>query len=244
MSSKTESGMNTYAGNFQELIDVCQGFGILYNPTPEELRIESLVNQLLGVRTSVAAVDAAMPDAVAAESARQAVFALMPPLAIRVQAVAIILGLPDAIIVHIKEVVRKIHGRRAHALKPKTDSDQAPEKHISVSQVSFNEQIEHFHQLILLVSSQPAYAPAETDLKVPALNQLLNDMCVANDAAKATAIPLANARQERDRLLYAPKTGMMDTALRVKEYVKAVFGTKSPQYKEVQHIPFRNRSKN
>jgi hypothetical protein len=54
-------------------------------------------------------------------------------------------------------------------------------------------------------------------------------------------VPLASARQERNKLLYAPKTGMMDTALAVKEYVKAVFGTSSPQYKEVQHIRFRNK---
>jgi hypothetical protein len=59
---------------------------------------------------------------------------------------------------------------------------------------------------------------------------------------KAT-VPLANARAERDKLLYAPKTGMMDTALAVKEYVKSVFGSKSTQYKEVQRIKFRNIKK-
>jgi hypothetical protein len=33
----------------------------------------------------------------------------------------------------------------------------------------------------------------------------------------------------------------MDTALAVKEYVKALFGAKSPQYKQVNHIKFRSR---
>jgi hypothetical protein len=34
---------------------------------------------------------------------------------------------------------------------------------------------------------------------------------------------------------------MTDTALAVKEYVKAVFGATSPQYREVNHISFHNK---
>jgi hypothetical protein len=54
-------------------------------------------------------------------------------------------------------------------------------------------------------------------------------------------VPLANARQVRDSILFAPETGMIDTALLVKEYVKSVFGAASPQYKEVNHLKFRNK---
>jgi hypothetical protein len=244
MSSQIESGINTYVGRFDQLIDVCKSFGAVYNPTPQALKIPNLIGQLSGVRTSITAVDLALAGYVTRESARQTVFALLQPLATRVQASAIILGLPDAVIVHIKEVVRKIHGRRAHALK--TNAADAPEgetkaKHISVSQVSFNEQIEHLNQLISLVASQPAYNPAEEDLKIATLNQVLNDMRATNDAVMVADASLTSARQKRDLLLYAPKTGMIDTALAVKEYVKAVFGASSPQYKEVKRIKFHNK---
>jgi hypothetical protein len=240
MSSQIESGINTYVGRFDQLIDVCKGFGSVYNPNVEALKIPILTGQLGGVRTAITAVDHALAGYVTAESARQAAFALLEPLSTRVQASAIVLNLPDAVIVHIKEVVRKIRGRRAKALKTNTE-DETKVKHISVSQMSFNEQIEHLNLLISLVASQPAYDPAEEDLKVAALEQVLNDMRNTNEAVMVTDTALTAARQKRDLLLYAPKTGMIDTALAVKEYVKAVFGTSSPQYREVQHIRFRNK---
>jgi hypothetical protein len=240
MSSKIESGMNTYAGHFDQLINVCSGFGDQYNPTPPGLKIPALNCQLGCVRIAITAVDTALAEYVSTENARQETFGLLLPLSIRVQASAVVLGLPDAIIVHIKEVVRKIHGRRAHAL-PTIPLEGASEKHISVSQVSFNEQIEHLNQLITLVSSQTDYDPAEEDLTVESLTQLLSSMYTTHHAAMAADAALTAARQERNRKLYDPKTGMMDTALAVKEYVKAVFGASSPQYKEVQHITFHNK---
>jgi hypothetical protein len=114
--------------------------------------------QLTEVQTAINAVDVLIPVYVTAESARKDVFALMPPIATRVQAVA---DLPDAIMVHIKEAVRKIRGRRAKKIMVDEDGD-TPVKHASVSQRSFNEQIEHFSQLIEFVASQPSYAPSES----------------------------------------------------------------------------------
>jgi hypothetical protein len=45
-----------------------------------------------------------------------------------------------------------------------------------------------------------------------------------------------------NEILYAPVTGITDTALAVKSYIKGVFGATSPQYKEVNHIHFRSRN--
>ncbi|MDR1223414.1 MAG: hypothetical protein LBL07_11140 [Tannerella sp.] len=241
MISKTESGINTYVGHFDQLIAVCKNFGPSYDPVPVNLQIGSLMYQVDTIKKSVTAVDVAIPAYLVANGARIKKFALLPPLATRVQAVAIVLGLPDTVIVHIKEVVRKIRGQRAHKIEPAPEPNSEPARHISVSQVSFNEQIEHLNQLIALVESQPAYTPAEPDLSVDALKTLLDEMRTTNSAVMAAEAPLASLRQERNRLLYAPKTGMMDTALMVKEYVKAVFGTSSPQYRKVNQIQFKNK---
>jgi hypothetical protein len=244
MSSKVESGMNTYVGNFHKLINVCEGFGASYNPSPEALKIANLKNQAANIQAAINASDALLPDFITAEGARRTKFNLLQPLSTRVQAATVILNLPDAVTARVKEIVRKIHGKRARAIKPEPENapeGQEPAKHISVSQVSFNEQIEHLNQLIVILGSQAAYDPAESDLTVPFLNQLLSDMRDTNEAVMKASVPLANARQERDRLLYTPKTGMIDTALAVKEYVKAVFGASSSQYKDVRRIKFENR---
>jgi hypothetical protein len=52
---------------------------------------------------------------------------------------------------------------------------------------------------------------------------------------------LVTARRERNEILYAPQTGMIDTALAVKAYVKGVFGAASPEFKAVNHIHFQGR---
>jgi hypothetical protein len=240
MTSTIESGINTYAGNFDKLIDVCASFGTLYSPVPLNLQIASLREQSAKIKEAITFVDKVQATSVDAEDARQKVFSILLPLITRVQAMAIILGLPDAIIVHVKEIVRKIRGQRAHKIKI-DPSEEPQKKYISVSQVSFNEQIEHLNQLIALLKSQPSYIPSETDLTTLALDQLLLDMQTTNARVVEAEVSLANARQNRNELLYAPKTGMMDSGLAVKEYVKAVFGYTSPQYKQVKHISFRNK---
>ncbi|MDR0603590.1 MAG: hypothetical protein LBG80_04715, partial [Bacteroidales bacterium] len=129
---------------------------------------------------------------------------------------------------------------RAHKIKI-DPLEENPQKHVSVSQVSFNEQIEHLNQLISLLKHQSTYTPTEPDLTIQALEQMYHNMQSTNDRFVEVEAALTTARQERNKLLYAPKTGMMDTALAVKEYVKAAFGAASPQYKEVKHISFKNR---
>jgi hypothetical protein len=243
MKSTIETGMNTYIGHFQVLIKVCEGFGIRYNPQSPALQIAAMQVKLTDVQNAVNTVDILVPVYITAESARHDVFALMPPIATRVQAAAVVADLPEAIMTRIKETVRKIRGVRAKKI---TGDDVAqngntPVKYVSVSQTSFNEQIEHFNQLIELVASQPSYAPAETDLSVPSLRTLFGNMCNMNDAVMTAITPLITSRQVRNMLLFAPKTGMIDTALAVKQYVKAAFGAQSQEYREVNHISFRNR---
>ncbi|MDR0694302.1 MAG: hypothetical protein LBF81_03265 [Prevotellaceae bacterium] len=60
MSSNIESGINTCVDHFQELINVCEGFGTYYKPQPCELRIASLKTQLLDIRAAIDAVGTAL----------------------------------------------------------------------------------------------------------------------------------------------------------------------------------------
>ncbi|MDR1562872.1 MAG: hypothetical protein LBS54_07325 [Dysgonamonadaceae bacterium] len=242
MKSTTESGINTYVNNLVRLIVVCSSFGDLYNPAVQRLTIEALKELLAQVRNVINDVDHAMPPLTVAKGARQEVFARLKPLATRIRAAAITLKLPESVVVHIEEIVRKIRGKRKHTLKSEyNNSNGEPKKHISVAQLSFAEQIEHFSQIVKLVAGQPEYIPEEADLKVDALNVYLDELWTVNKAVIAAERPLVVARNARNILLYAPETGMMDTAIAVKEYVKSIFGAKSHYYKEVSHIKFENK---
>jgi hypothetical protein len=224
------------------LIGKCTIFGPVFNPQNKDLQIESLKELSAHVKHSINDVDYLFAQAVVAEGNRQEWFALLYPTVTRVLAVAVSLRLPAAALIHIREIIRKIRGTRAKPILPTPPLEgEEPKKHSSVSQRSFREQVEHINQLIAIVAAQPLYTPAEQELTVDALNKLRDEMGVANDAADETASQLEEARAERDKLLYTPVTGMMDTALAVKEYVKALFGAASPEYKEVRHLKFRNK---
>lgn len=55
-----------------------------------------------------------------------------------------------------------------------------------------------------------------------------------------TTTQLSNARIARNEILYKLDTGLTDTALAVKNYIKALFGATSPQYKQVSSLKFTN----
>jgi hypothetical protein len=228
--------MSTYVAHFRLLIDVVMSFRNKYRPTVERLAIPELEGLLENAARTIEEVDRLLPASLSADSKRHEAFADLPLRATRVGATAKICDLDGEVLTRIEEVVRKIHGTRHKRIQPDDEGT-----HVSVSQVSFAEQIEHLKQLTDLVEPQPNYHPEEEGISVADLRKYILVLTDLNNEALATIPDLTEARRLRNEVLYAPKTGMIDTALAVKEYVKAVFGANSPQYKEVNHISFRNR---
>ena len=109
---------------------------------------------------------------------------------------------------------------------------------ISSSQLSFDSRIDNLDKLIKLLTSVTAYAPNEADLKVTALTTLLTDLKAKNTAVITAEAPLVNARIARNDVLYKAGTGLVDTSVDVKTYVKSVFGATSPQYKTISGLKF------
>ena len=107
--------------------------------------------------------------------------------------------------------------------------------------MSFVSRIDNLDKLIKLLTSVTAYAPNEADLKVTALTTLLTDLKAKNTAVITAEAPLTNARIARNDVLYKPGTGVVDTSVDVKTYVKSVFGATSPQYKTISGLTFTNR---
>ena len=54
-------------------------------------------------------------------------------------------------------------------------------------------------------------------------------------------MPLSQARGTRDQLLYEAEDSVVNTALLVKAYVSAAFGTSSQIYKQAKALEFRRR---
>jgi hypothetical protein len=228
--------MSTYVAHFRQLIAVLETFGSKYDPSNERLKVPEMDALRQDVLESIERVDTLIPNLIIAESKRHEEFAKLPGLVTRISGIAKASGFDKGILAHVEELVRKIHGTRHTRIKPDNEGT-----HVSVSQVSYNEQVEHINRLINLLDTQSAYQPPETDLSIVGLRIWAHALDNLNADVAHQAPRVAEARKQRNDLLYAPETGMMATAHAAKEYVKGVFGATSPEYTEVNHIHFRGR---
>jgi tRNA/tmRNA/rRNA uracil-C5-methylase (TrmA/RlmC/RlmD family) len=145
-----------------------------------------------------------------------------------------------------RTIVRKLQGRRASAKiteeeKKALEAEGKEVNQISASQMSFDNRIENFDKLIMLLSSVPLYNPNEEELKIETLKALYSQLKEKNTEVILPIVQLSNSRISRNKILYKENTGLVDTALDSKTYIKSVFGATSPQYKQVSRLYFKNR---
>lgn len=247
MASTSETGHAKNVAHFEALISFCTDYGAAYNPTKASIKLTALNALLTTANTSLTAVNTALAPYGAALNAREAAFAPLSKLVTRIINALDASSVSKQVIADAKTIARKIQGRRASEVLPTVPDDPAtPEdesqKSISASQMSFDNRIQNFEQLVQLLTAQTGYAPNETDLKVTTLATLLASLKTKNTEAINALAPLSNARLSRNNTLYAAETGLVDTAAEVKKYVKSLYGATSPQFKQISGLKF-TRSK-
>ncbi len=243
MSSTSETGHTKNVNNFLLLINYCVGLGTKYNPTNNALKVANLTTQQATCEAEVknASKQTKIYNTVVDE--RRLAFNPLQSYATQIVNAFSIINLPDNTVNGAIEINRKIQGKRAtpknDSLPPTSTATPAEEEDaISASQQSFDNYVKHFGDLIDWIELQPTYNPNETELKVAAMKTYLDKIDNANKAVIAAKVPYDNALDSRDAVMYADKTGLVDTALDVKKYIKAVFKADSPQYKQVSGIAF------
>jgi hypothetical protein len=251
MASTSETGHAKNTANFEDLISFCTNFGTTYNPTKNSIKIAAMNTLLTSARNSLQTVKTSKTAFDNATNAREIAFANLKKLSTRVVNALDSTDASKQTVDDAKTINRKIQGKRANNKKdspieinPDNNTPIAPEvAQISVSQQSYDSLIENFSKLIISVTAEPLYIPNENDLKVTSLNTLLTNLKTTNTGV-INATPLyRTAIVTRDTALYQSGTGLVDTALEVKKYVKSVFGAKSPQYAEISGLEFKKLKK-
>ena len=243
MSTITETGHAKNVGNFEKLIANVTILGDPYNPSRPSLKLPELNTLLIAAKTAIQAVNASEAVFKSAVSARKVAFAQFGKLITRVNNALKASGTNARVNESAGSLVRKLQGRRATPKMTDEEKQTAAETgntvtEISSSQMSFDNRIDNFDKLIMLLTSIEAYAPNEEDLTIAALTNLHNDLKAKNTAVIAAQIPLANARIVRNNVLYKENTGMVDISIAVKTYIKSVFGARSPQYNMISSLRF------
>ena len=237
MASNTETGHNKNVTNFETLIIACTGFGAEYNPSNTNITIPVLTTQHTEAKASVKEVKTTETPFNNVEGQRKTIFKPLKPTSTKVLNALKGASAPATVISDAETINRKIQGKRADNTIEEIPTETSKDKN-SVSQQSYDMQIDHFEKLIELADVEPVYNPNEEPLKIVNLTAYKTELQSINTAVKTAYIPYKTAMQTRDIKLYAPQTGLVDTAQTVKNYVKSVFGATSPQYKQISSLKF------
>lgn len=237
-----ETGHAKNIEHFAQLIVSCTNFGGAYDPSNAALAITELENKLQDAEGAMNGVTTDLIPWKVAVNNRQDGFEGIRKRTTRAINAFEAAGVPSSAVADARTFKRKIDGARAAAIEevPAEPGGEVEEPQTnSVSQQSYTQLVEHLDNFIGVLKAYPAYAPNETDLTIASFETYSTSLKTLNTNVMNTIVPLDNARIARDEVLYAEGTGLVDTALLVKKYVKSVFGADSPQFQQVNSLAFR-----
>jgi hypothetical protein len=239
MASTSEVGHAKNVANFQDLTAFVVGYGATYNPSKNALKLPQL-NALITIsQTNLADVvtkNTAFNNVV---NERIIEFNNLKGLATRVINALETTDATNEKVSDAKTFNRKLQGKRASKVVAPTDPNTPAPNTISVSQQSYDQQIQHFAGLLAILQTEPSYIPNETDLTLANLNTKKANLTAKNNAVSTAYTNVSNSRIARNNTLYGTESGLVDIANEVKKYIKSIFGATSPEFSQVRGIQFK-----
>jgi len=232
--------------NMEVFTEKVINFQPVFNPSESRLSIQNQKQVkasgdavLLGVAAAERACDSAI-------AARNVAFDALDPIVTRTINGLRISDVPAQTVYQGESLVREYRNIRATEIEPpvKTAEGSDDEESAKINKIrngSFNTKIENFRNIVLMLSILAAYKPNESDLTVESLQARLDDLKRVNSACIAADAAAEAARQQRDIVLYADKTGLVSIGKDSKLYVKSAYGANSTQYKSIRGITFRRK---
>lgn len=244
MANQSETGHAKNVANFSTLVSAVNGFGASYNPSKQSITPGALASLAADAQAVIKQYNGALGQDNLATAARKVAFLPLSKLATRILNALRSSDTTEQVVSAAESLVRKIRGTRA--TPKKTDEEKAAllaqgttVREVSSSKMSYDNRLDSFDKLIQLLTGIPQYAPNEEDLQTATLTNYYNTLNAANVAATKTETQLNNARLSRNKILYKPGTGLVDTASAVKAYVRSVFGIGSSQDKQITGLAFK-----
>ena len=245
MASTSDSGHPKNVANLEKVVTNVTALGATYNPSKASLKIPALNALLTSAKAAVTTYNTTESNLFTAQKARDAAFATLSPYITRINNSLKASDSSTQVDEGAMSLVRKLQGRRASPKKTAEEKAAAAANgkeivEISVAHMSFDNRIDNLDKFIKLLTTIPAYAPNEAELKITAITAYCNDLKAKNAAAVAAETANNNARIARNDILYKPITGLVDISVDIKSYIKSVFGATSPQYKQISKIEFKS----
>lgn len=240
MASTSETGHNKNVTNLETLIIRCEGLGGAYIPSNSQITIPSLTAFYQESKQLVKEVKTTEAPFNEVEGRRKLVFKPLKPTGTKFLNALKGANAPSSVVADAETINRKLQGKRADNSPTETPIGEIPKDKVSVSQQSYEMQVDHFEKLIEVGTIEPSYNPNEVPLKIATLNAYKDELFAINTEVKTKYVPYSNALKNRNAKLYNPETGIVSVTQQVKNYVKSAFGATSPEYKSISKLVFKD----
>ncbi|MES2761853.1 MAG: hypothetical protein V4677_06590 [Bacteroidota bacterium] len=252
MSNYFETGHAKNAANLLKLNQLIATFGAAYNPSNVAIKLTGLGTLHTNANAKLSAVNSSFTTWKNATNTRELAFDPLTKLATQIFGSLQSLGVAQQTIDDFESLVKKFRSKGSKLTKADSGiADTTPEekaalpaseeievKTISTSQQSFDNKLQHFEKMILLLQSVPSYNPNEVAYKVATLQTQLAALVTANNAANTSYAGVKLTRIDRNTFFYAKNTGLLDIVKQAKSYIKSIYGATSPQYYAARDIKF------
>jgi hypothetical protein len=244
----SETGQAVNANNFTRLKERVDVLGVTYSPpttdisaaniTAKDTRIHQVMSEFLGRSGpwTIAVTD------------RSTALKVVNPLVTKIVNEVMVCDVTDDYKSSVRSLGNEIRGIRATPkIKMEPGDPSMPSNktivQISASQQGFDNKLFNFEKMFELLKAQPKYTPTEPELMLAAIQAVIDNLKVKNQAVTVATPLLENARIARNKEMYDAVDGGNILASKVKRYFKAKFGGNSAEYHAVAKLKFRDLSK-
>lgn len=239
MPAYYETGHPKNVATFFKYNQFLTTLGATYNPSSTAITLASLTTTQTQADTKQKAVKTSEEFWKDATNNREKPFKDLPAFSTQIFAALKSFNPSQLTIDDFAYLVGKMHGydnaktpqndKSKIVIDPSNPTPVTPSK--SNSQQSFDQKLEHFEKMILVLQTAPSYLPNEVNLQIPSLQAYLITLQNLNKAAEQAKSDLKAARIGRNLFFYEKGTGFLDIVKQSKQYILSVFGATSQQYK-------------
>jgi len=220
--------------SLDKVIRICTGLGGTYNPGQQNLRVEALINLLNNASNADASVSKARSEFEIATNTREVMFEGVPQLAVRILSELKSSNVLEQTVADARTITRKLTGRKASRDPvPSEPAAQEQARKRRARGQAFISVANNFSKLLQNLKDEPNYNPNTPDLKVDALQSMVNQLHAANNRVEDARVKYLNARIERNNVFYLAAGNVCDTTSAVKLKVQAICGRASETYRAV-----------
>jgi len=243
MASTSETGIATNIANLKTMIGFTVSYGDKYKPSNELLTTENLQKLEVDIEKSVGAYDKLEGELTKLQNDRTTEFDNLDPLVTEIVNAFDSCGVSKLAVDNAMEYVRLIRGD-SKKKKPTPEEIEAMKaagkeyKPHSTSQLSYVNRVSNFGKLIDVLEPEPKYTPNETELKIDTLKAYKQTLTDLNQGVADKKVKLADLKIIRDNLFNNPENGLVFLSVRVKNYVKSVYGANTNRYQDVAALKF------